>query len=312
MVTIVILNYKGWQDTIACLASLQNQTMQDFHVVVADNGSQDESLEQIRHWAQESSFTDRLTLLQFNENYGFAKGNNMAIEAVKDQPADYFWCLNNDTVVVPDCLERLVAYMDTHNEVSVASPAIRLYDRQDTLWNAGGKLVFGGRRYFYAMQPASVLDGIRVLPVTFVTGCALLVRAELIAQTPLFTERFFFGEEDFNFSLRMQSEGHRMVCVTDAVLYHKVGSAQTDIVSYNKLFVYLLNRLIDLRTAYPAWKYRLWISLYLPMIRFKFLRRMSCKEQRQFVQLLRREAAQNDGVSRTLYQHYINYPFVHE
>ncbi|MBQ6764944.1 MAG: glycosyltransferase family 2 protein [Paludibacteraceae bacterium] len=311
MVTIIILNYKGWQDTIECLASLQKQTVQSFRVVVADNGSGDDSLVQIARWQEQQQMTFPLTLLPLPENYGFAKGNNLAIASALDEDTDYFWCLNNDTVVEPDCLQRLVTYMDNHKEITALTPAIRLYDTPDIMWNAGGRLVFGGRRYFCAMQPASRLDGKDVLPITFITGCALFFRKELIAAEPLFTERFFFGEEDYHFSLRMKREGRKMVCLISAVIYHKVSASQTAVVSYNKLFIHTLNRIIDLRTAYPKPKYIFWMMLYIPYLYWHFLRSMNFGDRNRFIRLLLHEARTNDGVSKQLFEHYLHYPFAH-
>ena len=126
MLTIVILNYNGWRDTIDCLMSLRQQTYRDFRVIVADNGSTDGSVLRLREWADASNIHYRmlkdgdpvakdsawLYLLPFAENHGFAKGNNMAIETMRREETDYYWCLNNDTVVEPDCLEKMVRYMD--------------------------------------------------------------------------------------------------------------------------------------------------------------------------------------------------------
>lgn len=310
MVTIILLNYKGWRDTIACLESLRKQSYTDFRVVVADNGSSDESVAQLSQWAKEEHIEAHwLQILAFDQNYGFAKGNNKAIEAVKDLPSDYYLCLNNDTEMEPDCLQLLVEYMEGHPEVTAVTPGIRLYDRPERMWNAGGRLVFGGRRYYYMEQPAKLLDGKDELPITFITGCALLVRRELIAERPLFTERFFFGEEDFEFSLRMQKEGHRMVCLPTAVMYHKVGGSQTQVVSYNKLFIHQLNRIINLRSAYSKPKYVLWMMLYVPYVYIRFLGGMSMRERNRFMRLLLREARINDSVSKELFEKYIAYPF---
>ena len=312
MVTIILLNYNGWRDTIKCLESLLKQTTQDWRAVVADNGSQDESMEQLKRWIAAHQAEKQICLLPLETNYGFAKGNNLTIEAAQKQQSDYYWILNNDTIVESDCLERLVRYMDTHPDITAVTPAIRLYDRPDYLWNAGGRLVFGGRRYYGASQPAACFEGKQELPITFITGCALLVRRELIEKEPLFTERFFFGEEDFNFSLRMKQAGKKMMCLPDAIIYHKVGAAQAKIISYNKLFIYLLNRIIDLRLSYPSWKYALWIKLYIPMVKYKFLKGLPCQEKHRFIGLLKQEATNNDGVSRELYTKYINYPFHHD
>lgn len=311
MLTIIILNYNGWKDTIPCLASLKKQTMQDFHVVIADNGSKDDSLKRIEEWINLEKTSKQMCLLPLGENYGFAKGNNKAIEAVRNEKSDYYWCLNNDTIVEPDCLERLVNYMDQHPQITVLTPAIRLYNKPDYMWNAGGELVFGGRRYFCPMQPASLLNGKHVLDITFVTGCALLIRRSLVENEPLFTERFFFGEEDYHFSLRMKRERRKMVCLTSAVIYHKVSASQTAVVSYNKLFIHTLNRIIDLRTAYPKPKYIFWMMLYIPYLYWHFLRSMNFGDRNRFISLLLHEARTNDGVSKQLFEHYLHYPFAH-
>ncbi len=311
MVTIIILNYNGWQDTVECLASLQKQTMQDFRVVVADNGSGDDSVVRIGQWIEQNKQNGKVQLLPLKDNYGFAKGNNLAIASVPNEDTDYFWCLNNDTVLEPDCLQQLVEYMDAHPQVSVATPAIRLYDQPDLLWNAGGKLVFGGRRYYYPSQSASLLESTPALPITFVTGCALFFRKELLAAEPLFTERFFFGEEDYYFSMRMQKEQRTMVCLANAVMYHKVGSSHANVVSYNKLFIYLLNRMIDLRLWYSSHQYRTWLAAYIPFISMRFLRKLSLPERRNFFRLLLREVRANERVSKQLFEKYIHYPFTY-
>ncbi len=312
MVTIVLLNYNGWRDTLECLESLLKQTTTEWCAVVADNGSQDESLERITHWIADRQVDRLIRLLPLDENYGFAKGNNKAIATTKDEQTDYYWILNNDTVVEPDCLEKMVRYMDTHPSVTALTPAIRLYDQRDLLWNAGGRLVFGGRKYYGSLQPVSILKGKGVLPITFVTGCALFVRKELVAEEPLLTEQFFFGEEDFDFSLRMQEKGKKMVCLTDAFIYHKVSATVGQYRNFNKLFIYTLNRAIDFKLHYSTLKYKIWRMLYFPYTRWRFLSGMNRKEQNTFMALLRRECALHNEVSKELYEHYIHYRFTQD
>lgn len=311
MVTIILLNYNGWKDTIECLESLLKQTTKEWHAVVADNGSQDDSVEQLEQWIASRHAEEQIQLLPLGTNYGFAKGNNVAIEAVKKQHSDYYWILNNDTVVEPDCLEQLVLYMEKHTDVTAITPAIRLYDQPDYLWNAGGSLVFGGRRYYGASQPAALFEGKQELSITFITGCALLVRQDMVTNAPLFTERFFFGEEDFDFSLRMQEKGKKMICLLDAVIYHKVSATSSKVASYNKLFVHTLNRAINLRHHYSPLAYWIWKVLYFPYTRLRFLRQMSAAEKKHFMTLLVSEASHNDGVPKALFDKYIHYDFTH-
>ena len=311
MVTIILLNYNGWRDTIECLASLLKQTMQDWRAVVADNGSHDDSLAQLQGWINDHKAEKRIQVLPLGDNFGFAKGNNMAIDATRKEQTEYYWILNNDTVVAPDCMERLVQYMENHADITAVTPAIRLYDQPDRLWNAGGRLVFGGRKYYGASKPASLFAGKHELPITFVTGCALLVRQEMVAKEPLFTERFFFGEEDFDFSLRMQEQGKKIVCLLDAVMYHKVSATSNQVASYNKLFIHTLNRAINLRQHYSPLAYRIWKTLYFPYTRLRFLRNMRAAEKKQFMTLLADEAKHNEGVNKALFEKYIHYDFAH-
>ena len=311
MVTIILLNYKGWRDTIECMASLLKQTTKAWRAIIADNGSQDESLEQLERWIIDHKAEQQIRLLPLDTNYGFARGNNLAIEASKKEASDYYWILNNDTVVEPDCLEKMVQYMESHPEVAALTPSIRLYSQPDRLWNAGGRLVFGGRKYYGASQPASLFAGKHTLPITFVTGCALLVRHEMVTNGPLFTERFFFGEEDFDFSLRMQEERKKMVCLLDAVMYHKVSATSNQVASYNKLFIHTLNRAINLRQHYSPFAFWIWKTLYFPYTRLRFLGNMRVVEKKQFMTLLAYEAKHNEGVNKALFDKYIHYDFTH-
>lgn len=312
MLSIIILNYNGWKDTIECLESLRRQTYTDFHVIVEDNGSSDNSVAHISEWAEQEGIGNNwLKVLPFKENYGFAKGNNRAIEATKDIPTDYYLCLNNDTEMEAECLQRLIYYMDTHPEISAVTPGIRLYDQPELMWNAGGKLVFGGRRYYCPMQPVECLKGEKIIDITFITGCALMVRKELINNTQLFTERFFFGEEDFDFSLRMKKAGKKMVCLTDAILYHKVSASQKNVVSYNKLFIYLLNRTIDLRLHYSYITWIVWLMMYIPMISIRFMHGLSIRARINFIKLLLQEGFKQEGVSKELFEYYSHYNFKH-
>ena len=242
-----------------------------------------------------------------NENYGFARGNNLAISMLDYKQEDYILCLNNDTIVDADCLLHLVNYADSHKEVVALTPAIRLFAQPDIMWNAGGRLTFGGRRYYYAYRPVSELRKDEPFDITFVTGCALFVRPSVLRDGRLFTEQFFFGEEDYNFSMRMLQEKQTMRCVPSATIYHKVSVSTRQATNYGRLFVFTLNRMIDLRQFYGPAKYALWRFLYMRYTRMRFLRRLSPAEQRHFIRLLEKEVDENTGVSREMFQQYMNY-----
>lgn len=314
MTAIIILNYNGSKDTIECLQSLLQQSRKDFAVVVADNCSQDDSLSVIKEWAAQHvdyceafegeaiNLSKWLTILSLNDNYGFAKGNNKAIAQTK---ADSYLCLNNDTVVEPDFFEKLMAFHEVHPEYVALTPAIRLYSKPDMMWNCGGRLVFGGRRYFYPYMAQSSITEQGHIDITFITGCALFVDKQLCSNGQLFTERFFFGEEDFEFSLRIQKQKKKMACVLDSVIYHKVGQSRGEQQELGKLLVHSINRMINLRQHYSPLSYFVWKKMFVFYTRKKFLGQATAEQRGFFLRTMVEESEKNDGVTKEQYLRYI-------
>src|SRR4051812_1606009 len=99
--SVIILNWNGKNDTLACLESLQQTTGPAFNIVVVDNGSSDDSVTAIR------DRFPQIALLQTGENLGYAGGNNVGIEYALAQKADLLLLLNNDTIVEPTFIPAL-------------------------------------------------------------------------------------------------------------------------------------------------------------------------------------------------------------
>lgn len=256
MTAIIILNWNGVDDTIACLRSLE-KAQGSFFVVVADNGSADDSVSRIKEYTSGSGLDIRL--LELGHNYGFAGGNNRAVNYASQFAPDSYLLLNNDTEVTPGFLVRLEEFRKNHDCYKVLTPRINYYYDKERIWNCGGVLRFGFRRYRYADVRQDRVLNKKPFRIGFVTGCALYFTPRVIYDgfTP-FTDRFFFGEEDFDFSMRMNRHGLKMACVTDSVIYHKVGSAGNRMVKSGKVYLHLLNRYIDIRLNNGGLYFLLW------------------------------------------------------
>ncbi|WP_405400106.1 glycosyltransferase [Maribacter sp. Asnod2-G09] len=265
-VQIIILNWKKPEDTVECLASLERITYSNYGIILIDNFSNDNSEERITGWLDKSSFTyskfyttankcseikiDVSKKVQFvlnHENSGFAKGNNLGITASLVVGANLVLLLNNDTEVNEDFLDVLIQAKINTPEIAVFTPQIRLYKPKDVLWNCGGKLILGGfwKKYYYPYQHISKINEKKpIKPITFITGCALLYNAHELGKL---TEDFFFGEEDFEFSLRMKKKNKKIGCVMDSIIYHKVGTSLSSVNTIGKRYIHILNRLINTR-----------------------------------------------------------------
>ena len=255
MTAIIIVNWNGADDTIACLRSLDN-AKGDFMVVVADNGSTDDSINRIDSVIKELKI--KVDLLPLGRNWGFAVGNNRGIQYSRKYNPDSYMLLNNDTEVEPDFLVKIEGYRKQHPEIKVLGPLIRYWFDRDRIWSCGGKLVFGSRKAYYKDMNTNVLKT-SVLPVTFISGCALFADVSLLDPDGcLLTERFFFGEEDFEFAHRMRRNNVKMAILTDSVIYHKVGSSAKRMSSRAKLgrdYLYYLGRLIVVRKYYNSFAF---------------------------------------------------------
>lgn len=299
-VAIIVLNWNGWKDTIECLESVFRSNYSDFQIIVVDNGSADESVARIKEYiegkglgfliyklsnsAKQAIFGEEYknkaldtlaksesykppVLILSSENLGFAKGNNVGIEYAIKNGFQYVMLLNNDTILTSSLLGQMVSFMEENHDVEVSVPCIYYYWDQDKIWNCGGKLLpFGGRKYYTSKK---VCDrALTYINVSFVTGCALLVRSSVFRNFGLLSEEFFFGEEDYEFSIRMRKNKVKMGCVLGTKMYHKVGSSAKKLTGQKlKLaFIHHLNRLVHLKKYYPrnVWLiFRFFAILYI-------------------------------------------------
>ncbi|MCL6512693.1 MAG: glycosyltransferase family 2 protein [Anaerolineae bacterium] len=118
--SVIIVNYNGAHFLPACLDALHRQTYpaDRYEVIVADNGSTDDSLELLRDaypWVK---------VYQTGSNLGFAGGNNAAIRIAR---GDYIILLNNDTAAAPDWVEQLVAVADQHPRAGIVTGRTQLF-----------------------------------------------------------------------------------------------------------------------------------------------------------------------------------------
>ena len=95
------MNWNGKEDTIDCLKSLKNITYPNYEVIVVDNAYTDGSVEEFQELVD-------IKLIVNKENLGYSKGNNVGIQYAINNKADYVLVLNNDTVVDPHFLSKLV------------------------------------------------------------------------------------------------------------------------------------------------------------------------------------------------------------
>ncbi|MFV9505140.1 MAG: glycosyltransferase family 2 protein [Oscillochloridaceae bacterium umkhey_bin13] len=219
-VAIIVLCYNGIADTLACLASLRqlDYPREQSQVIVLDNASQDSTPERVR-----AAFPE-VVVIENGANLGFAAGNNVGLRYALAHGYDYALLLNNDTEVASDFLSLLVAAAEASPRTGVVGPTIYYHADPDLIWSAGGRIDW--QRGIGLMEGTGTRDvgqdqG-RLHPVDFVTGCAMLVKREVLEQAGLLDERFFMYYEETEWAVRIARAGYGIVHVPAAKVWHKI------------------------------------------------------------------------------------------
>ena len=227
-VYVVIVNWNGKKDTQTCLSSLANIEKHnvDFHVIVVDNGSADDSVPSIRKkfpW---------VTVLETGKNLGFTGGNNVGITYALEHQADFVWLLNNDTFVDGNVLNILSSFRDP--KVGICGSKIyfaaghefhfdryKEKERGKVLWYAGG-LVDWDNMYASHRGVDEVDHGQYDTEgaTPFVTGCSMMIKRSVFDRIGMLDDRFYLYLEDLDFCLRAKKAGFSLRYVPSSVLWH--------------------------------------------------------------------------------------------
>ena len=247
-VIIVILNWNGRKYLEQFLPSVLASTYANVEVVVADNGSDDDSVSYIR-----SAFPG-VSVIQLVANYGFAKGYN---EAIKQLTADYFILLNSDVEVRPDWIEPIINLMEKDGSIGVCQPKILMYNDKKMFEYAGaaggwldhlGYPFARGRIFDICEEDRGQYDATE--PIFWATGAAMFVRANLYHQLNGLDEYFFAHQEEIDFCWRVQLSGYKVYACPSSVVYH-VGGGTLPKGNATKVFLNFRNNLVMLAKNLP-------------------------------------------------------------
>jgi hypothetical protein len=226
---VIVLNWNGTEDTLACLRSVERLDYPAFSILVVDNGSRPETLGQLQ------AGLGTATLLENGSNLGFALGNNRGIEWALERGAEYVFLLNNDTVVDPDCLTALVEVAQRDASVGIVGAVNFYVSRPDVIWYSGGRVDWRTAAFSDPTSEKTFgqLNGVpSVREVDDVAGSALLIKASVIRKIGLMDPRYFMYFEESEWCLRAKRNGYRVMASLDAKVWHKVSGSAGPLARY--------------------------------------------------------------------------------
>ncbi|MRW86258.1 glycosyltransferase [Pseudoduganella sp. FT26W] len=250
-VAVVILNWNGWRDTVECLDSLLASTGVALRVIVCDNASRDESVPQLRAWADarfgKAGWSEAgkpadgaaprhvadspFVLLHNGGNLGFAGGNNPGIAyALNDPACAYIWLLNNDTTVEPDALAQAIARMEHDPRIGLCGSTLVYYHERDKVQAFGGASYTpakGSSVHVGAFQPLAAIPATAEAveaSLSYVIGAAMLARRAFVEKVGLLTEDYFLYFEEIDWCTRGRAH-FTLGYAPRSVVYHKEGAS---------------------------------------------------------------------------------------
>ncbi|MFZ2025230.1 MAG: glycosyltransferase family 2 protein [Microgenomates group bacterium] len=227
-IAVIIVNWNGVDDTVACLNSLERVVRggNKLLTIVVDNGSTNNSVAVIRKQFPE------VTLIENKTNLGFTGGNNVGMKFALEQGADLVWLLNNDTIVD----KNVLAFTEAFEDKTVGASGSKIYfapdheyhhdrytdsERGKVFWYAGG-LVDWKNMYASHRGVDEVDHGQynHIEQTPFITGCSFVIRSEVVRQVGLLDDAYFLYLEDLDWNVRMQKAGWKTMYTPTSVLWH--------------------------------------------------------------------------------------------
>jgi hypothetical protein len=214
-VNIIILNTNRKDDTLEALASIEKSDYPNYCIIVLDNASSDGSLQAIR------SAYPQVQIIQLEDNLGYAGNNNVGIRAAIDMGADWVFVLNEDTVMAQDCLSRLVEVGESDPQIGIVGPMVYHHDEPNVIQSAGGRLGKGWQSMHLGQNMLDEGQYSQTHQVDWISGCAIMVRRQVIMQIGMLDSRFFYYYEETEWCMRAGKSGWSILQVPGAKLWHK-------------------------------------------------------------------------------------------
>lgn len=237
-VSVIVVNWNTRKYLQECLTELYRdpKPQLSFDVWVVDNASQDDSVDMVKREFPQ------VNLICNTENVGFSRANNQAIRASKGR---YAFLLNSDATVHPGALDTLITYADQNMQSGIMGPKVLNPDGSlqyscrsfPNLWagffrNTKLGRLFPNNKYLKQYMLTDI-DHNKVSMVGWLSGCAMLIRRELIDKIGELDERFFMYCEDVDICKRCWDANYQVTYVPMATVTHAIGKSSD--MNYEKM-----------------------------------------------------------------------------
>ncbi|MFH1610428.1 MAG: glycosyltransferase family 2 protein [Patescibacteria group bacterium] len=263
-ISIIIVNYNGQDFLSDCLESVLKSNYPNFEVIFVDNNSNDDSINIVNKFSE-------VKIIKNNKNLGFARANNIGI---KQASGDAYFLLNNDTIINPELVTVLSKELFSSEQIGIVGPKIYFLkqnekpENQKTIWFAGGKINWKTAKSWHIGKDKDDSDyKDQKKEVDFITGCALMIKKEVVSKIGLLEKKFFAYYEDADWCQRAKKAGYKVVYVPfDGVWHLKSATASRHIFNKSKSKIKII---LEYLTNLNRLKYNQWHNRFVFYMRWQ-------------------------------------------
>jgi len=222
-ISIISINYKKKDLTIACLKSLQDQFEKEFsqnqiETIIVDNASNDGSVESIRDFIKDNNYKNSI-VLESKENGGFGKGNNLG---AKNAKGELLLFLNNDTTAEDNGIMQMAKYLKEHNEISILGGQLRNTDGSIQVSVGSFYSLIKAILLLLGMQRFGIIDKNpkEIKKVEWVKGGLFMIRKDVFESLRGFDENIFMYTEDMELCYRAKLKGYETFFYPNVTVLH--------------------------------------------------------------------------------------------
>lgn len=256
LVSIVIVNWNGLQDTKLCLKHTGEQSYSNIEVVVVDNGSTDGSLNYLREYKG-------IKLVENYKNLGFTGGHIAGYNALK---GEFVLLLNNDAVMDRDYVKNAVKTMRADKSIGALGGRAYLWDEQNKLFDTTNEF------YSYQNINPSTAEGIfatsdqgALQEVNNVSGSCVVVRRSVIDEIGYLHNPFFAYYEESDLFARMKRAGYKVMYSPDLAIWHANAKSSSKKAPTFAYYMMMRNRFRFAVRNFDGWSLARFFKSYLKM-----------------------------------------------
>lgn len=248
MVGFIVLNYNTWNDSIKCIDSIIKSVKNiKYRVYLVDNASDEMAPESVLKYIYRFN---TIKFIQSSVNNGYSAGNNLGLSEALRDACKHIMIVNSDVLFVDDTINKMIMYLDTHDDVGIVGPQIYnitgefmpvyMLSKLTAIGKLKNILLHTCFRHFlkgFEKKFIRKKELEKPLQVFSVSGCCFLMSNKCARQIYPLDENTFLYEEEYILGIILERKNIKVNVIPDTHIVHAHGSSTKKISKSYDFFI---------------------------------------------------------------------------